>query len=55
MPWSSGLCRRGKREENKVAHNEKRKKIYVGFCIPNIRQILKYFAGTFHQAQASFF
>ena len=40
--------------KNKVAQNEKQK-IYVGFHIPKIWQILKHFAGTFHQAYSSYF
>ena len=39
-------------EENKVAQNEK---IYVGFRISKIGQILKYFVGSFHQAEPSYF
>ena len=34
------------RRENKVAGNEKRKKNYVGYCIPKIWQILKHFTRT---------
>ena len=36
--------------KNKVARNEKQTKTYMGFCIQNVWQILKRFAGTFHQA-----
>ena len=36
--------------KNKVARNEKTTKNSVGFCSPKIWQILKCFAGTFHQA-----
>ena len=33
-----------------VAQNEKQNYEYVGFCIPKIWQILKYFSRSFHQA-----
>ena len=41
------------REKNKV--KMKNEKNHVGFCIPKIWQILKRFAGIFHQAKISFF
>ena len=47
MPWSMSAFIR---EKNKVAGNEKQKKI-VGFLIPKVWQILKRFAGTFRRAQ----
>ena len=36
-------------------HEMKNEKTYMGFRIPKIWQILKPFAGTFHQAKVSFF
>ena len=42
------------REKNKVARNEKRKKItYMGFRYPEYGK--KRFIGTFHQAYTSYF
>ena len=56
MPWSmSTKIRAFIRQKNKVAptlvaQNEKQNKNYVGFRIPKVWQILKHFAGIFHQA-----
>ena len=51
MPWSmSTKTRAFIRGKHKVAQNEKRKKNYMDFHIPKIGQILKRFAGSFHQA-----